>query len=554
MDTALEAVTSQDSAVASPTDLPIYTNDQIANQLTHGYWNGRYRSWDIEPGGTITVNITNLSEGGQYLAREALKIWSMVTGIEFQEVASGSNITIQDTSSGAWCMTSLSGNTIRGARVNVSKSWLNSQGSEVGSYTFVAYIHEIGHALGLGHAGNYNGSAKYSEDGSGANHYLNDSRQATIMSYFSQASNTFVDADRAAVISPMMADIVAIQELYGVAENLQLGNTVYGYDSNAGGTYDLFATSGKSLTCTIVDSGGVDTLNFGQDSHDQIINLSDESVSSVLGKKGNLSIARGTQIENVKCGSGDDVVHGNNAANRIEGNAGDDYLVGFGGKDELIGGNGNDYLMGGKGADSLDGGAGRDRASYQGSEGGVIVDLADASNNTGEAMGDSYTSIEDIAGTAYNDELYGNEVDNRIWGSAGRDVIEGRGGNDVLYGGHGKDFLYGGDGQDSLFGHVGHDRLYGGAGNDVLRGGAGDDILTGGAGADEFHFRSGDGDDIIKDFENGADKIALHGLGWADLNISQSGADTRIECADNGTITIENCDVNIIGTEDFLFI
>lgn len=34
-------------------------------------------------------------------------------------------------------------------------------GTDINSYTFQTYVHEIGHALGLGHPGNYNGAGNY---------------------------------------------------------------------------------------------------------------------------------------------------------------------------------------------------------------------------------------------------------------------------------------------------------------------------------------------------------------------------------------------------------
>jgi predicted Zn-dependent protease len=39
------------------------------------------------------------------------------------------------------------------ATVSVAQSWLNANGTSLGSYSMQTYIHEIGHALGLGHAG-----------------------------------------------------------------------------------------------------------------------------------------------------------------------------------------------------------------------------------------------------------------------------------------------------------------------------------------------------------------------------------------------------------------
>lgn len=58
--------------------------------------------------------------------------------------------------------------------------------------------------------------------------------------------------------------------------------------------------------------------------------------------------------------SGNDVIDGNDQANRLNGYRGDDFLQGFGGSDRLLGGDGNDFLVGGDGADQLNGDRGQD--------------------------------------------------------------------------------------------------------------------------------------------------------------------------------------------------
>ncbi|MEH2499378.1 Ca2+-binding RTX toxin-like protein [Bradyrhizobium sp. AZCC 1678] len=200
------------------------------------------------------------------------------------------------------------------------------------------------------------------------------------------------------------------------------------------------------------------------------------------------------------------------------GTAGDDVIVGSAEQDLIQGLGGNDVLQGGAGADTLDGGAGSDTASYAGAATGIVASLAQPSANTGEAVGDSYISIENLTGSAFADSLTGDANDN---------IIDGRAGNDLLVGGAGADTLIGGDGIDTasyaaatggvianltdssgntgaaagdtysgienltgtafadrLIGDVDNNVIDGGAGNDVLEGGGGADTLIGGAGVD----------------------------------------------------------------------
>ena len=88
------------------------------------------------------------------------------------------------------------------SHVNVPEDYHIEFGTTLGSWTFVAYLHEIGHALGLGHPGPYpndfdNASATYGVE----NIFLNDSYQVSIMSYFRQTDNTYINASR----SPMQS-------------------------------------------------------------------------------------------------------------------------------------------------------------------------------------------------------------------------------------------------------------------------------------------------------------------------------------------------------------
>jgi serralysin len=67
----------------------------------------------------------------------------------------------------------------------------------------------------------------------------------------------------------------------------------------------------------------------------------------------NLGIAYKTTIENVKAGSGNDTVLGNDVANNLSGGAGNDTIDGGAGNDTIDGGGGDDTLNGGSGIDTL---------------------------------------------------------------------------------------------------------------------------------------------------------------------------------------------------------
>lgn len=361
--------------------LPTYSVTQIADYLSNGYWQDTGRSarkFDVSAGGTLTYSVAGLEAAGVWFVEKALEAWTAVTGINFVLTTGTADIAFQDHASGAFNSSTTSGSTIIQSRVNVHPSWYYNSDPVNGyddrydlhSYSYQTYVHEIGHALGLGHGGDYNGSASFP----GGAHYANDSWQMSVMSYFSQAENTNVDADFAFLLTPMIADITAVQEMYGTPTNVNAGNTTWGFNSNAEGPASDFASlAGGSIgiAMTVFDAGGEDTLDFSQTGYDQTIDLRIGRISDVLGYEGNLIIAKGTVIEHAIGGSGRDKIFGNGKANQLTGGAGHDKLVGNGGNDLLSGRVGADKLFGGTGADILKGGKGRDR--LYGSDGDDVL-------------------------------------------------------------------------------------------------------------------------------------------------------------------------------------
>ncbi|MDB5524821.1 MAG: hemolysin-type calcium-binding repeat family protein [Rhizobium sp.] len=65
---------------------------------------------------------------------------------------------------------------------------------------------------------------------------------------------------------------------------------------------------------------------------------------------------------------------------------------------------------------------------------------------------------------------------------------------------------------DKLFGNGGRNQLSGLAGEDLLDGGKGNDRLRGGGDSDTFVFSSGDGHDVVLDFDGLQDRIDLAGM------------------------------------------
>ena len=524
------------------------TYDEIADQLTDGYWQwtaeedgvfGSRRAFHVAPGGTLSASITGLTAEGQQLARWALEAWTNVTGIEFEFVSGDANITFDDDEPGASTKATevYTDGEVRKAHVNVSADVIREHGATIDSLTLKIYIHEVGHALGLGHPGDYNilDEDDYIPTYEADALFRNDSWQASVMSYFDQSENTYIDASHAYNVTPMMADIIAIHDLYGVPASINAGDTVYGYESNVGGHLgQLFAAlsgeqpdpdayAGGDVTLTIYDSGGEDTLDLRWDRYNQRVDLRPEGISDVLGLTGNLSIARGTVIETYVAGTGRDLVTGNDAGNILRGNLGDDTLAG---------GAGDDLLEGGPGADRLEGGEGEDGAYYQWSDSGVQVDLGAGTAAGGEARGDSISGVEHLIGSDHRDTLTGDGGGNRLWGNEGDDQLSGLGGDDWLYGG---------------------------AGHDVLLGGGGDDVFA-------FRDESG-GEDVIRDFGDDRssfgeqDVIELTGgFSFSALAMTASGNDvviTGVATPGSIHITIEGYlishELSDLGPDDFLF-
>jgi RTX calcium-binding nonapeptide repeat (4 copies)/Calx-beta domain len=243
---------------------------------------------------------------------------------------------------------------------------------------------------------------------------------------------------------------------------------------------------------------------------------------------------------------GDDALSGDTGSDQVFGNQGNDWMSGGDGDDLMFGGQGDDAILGGTGNDVISGQIGNDRL-----EGGDGED--NLFGNVGEDAIRGNLGDDVIFAGQGNDEAEGNEGNDVVSGDIGNDCITGNSGNDILFGNANNDMIKGGDGDDWLLGGKDNDTLIGGLGNDAIFGNLGDDLLTGGDGGDFFGFRSGDGTDIIADFQNGVDIIGIEAtFSFADLAITQVDANTKILVGDV-SITLQGVNATSITESNFSF-
>ncbi len=302
----------------------------------------------------------------------------------------------------------------------------------------------------------------------------------------------------------------------------KFGDTLIGNDTAnviyAGAGTDII--SGGGGNDMIYSGGGYDIINGGAGTDTlSYVNSWASVVASLatgVGAYGEASRDTITGIENLVGSKFDDTLTGDAGVNRLTGGAG---------ADALNGGAGDDTLIGGKGGDTLNGGDGQDTANYAAALDAVTLNMATGGTG-GDAAGDSFVSIEQIVGSAFNDVITGNAGDNRFDGGAGNDTIDGAGGIDYLYGN------------------------------------LGNDLLTGGTGADVFVFTRAFGNDTITDFWFGVgrtDRVQLVNTdlhSFADiLSHAVNSADGVVLSVDAGVdhITFTGVTLAQLNADDFLF-
>jgi serralysin len=391
----------------------------------------------------------------------------------------------------------------------------------LGNFTFTAaFMHEIGHNLGLKHG-------HVVQSGHGVEFpklpFDHDSQEYSVMTYNSYPGHQTAMSQFPE--TPMLDDIAALQYLYGANYNTNAGDTVYSFDPVTGEMFVDNEGQGRPfdnhILLTIWDGGGIDTYDFSNYTTNVTVNLGPGQWTNLDTQLANLDsatddhFARGnianaylfdenpaSLIENATTGDGNDTVTGNDLANTIATGAG------------------NDLLDGGPGADVLRGGLGAD-AYFVDNSGDQVVEHPNEGNDTVYASIDYRlpANVAYLVLQAGAQQAYGNELVNVLAGTPGDNLLDGGIAADTMYGGDGSDGYFvdnagdlviegAGQGKDTVYASVDY-RLTAdvdylvlqasamqGYGNDlvnVLSGTAGINLLDGGAAADTMY--GGPGDD-----------------------------------------------------------
>lgn len=376
----------------------------------------------------------------QTAVRAAFARWEGVTNIDFQEVSDSTNSNIRlgwdtiDGASGTVAEASYyyAGGSIALAeiRFDSAETWsLTPDG--VGIYFMAVALHEIGHAIGLGHAPD-SIMAPYvdpnvddlMDDDITAVHILYGDTLPTsgtpgVDTFIgNDAPNTYYGGAGDDFIYGRGGNDVLVggygnDQIFGELGNDQL----YGGGGNdfmGGGSGDDQIVTSYYFGTSQSGFSGV----YGGDGNDVIVS---NGVDQIFGEAGNDTIYANViygGYATVDGGAGNDVLAGSPGGDTLRGGDGSDYLFGWDGSDYLYGGADNDVIYGGLGTDRFEGGAGADVFQFTTDvERGVVEQIADFTAGQDHfGMSSSYQGAVYVQDTA-NGVFISVAINGGYWGA-----------------------------------------------------------------------------------------------------------------------------------------
>jgi hypothetical protein len=283
---------------------------------------------------------------------------------------------------------------------NDADTWIaigTDTGVERGSYSWQTLVHEIGHAVGLNHPGNYNAGAAPKADAVG--NFLSADEDA----FFNSIMSYRQSAQEINSVWFMPYDVLTLRYLYGT-NPVATGDSTYSY-SDADGR----------LVQNLVDDGGIDTLDFSAVTAGIQLDLTPGAYSSVgklasgANALANLTISFDAVIEHAAGSPADDTMMGNAANNRLGGGAG------------------NDTIGGGAGNDNIDGAGGTDTSVYSGNISDYYISynraLGTATIKDNRTNADGTDTLKSIERLQFSDKTF-DLINPSITGTPGYGKIE----------------------------------------------------------------------------------------------------------------------------------
>ena len=188
------------------------------------------------------------------------------------------------------------------------------------------------------------------------------------------------------------------------------------------------SNSARIQDISVIHAGaGDDVINFSTQkySYGDVVIYGATGNDKLWLSSGNDQIFGGEGNDEIYSGAGDDKINGGSGDDVIYAGFGNDSIEGGGGSNQLFGEDGDDIFIAGAGIDAIDGGSGSDTISYVNSNANITVNLATNLLFGGDATNDNISSIENITGSAFNDNLIGNSSANILNGGGGDDIISG---------------------------------------------------------------------------------------------------------------------------------